>query len=73
MYYRYLATDASGSYALLSHEPLLAQSGADFELRLLEETEDYAAAYRAHKALEERLRVKARRHFLQFGPRGPVA
>jgi hypothetical protein len=60
-YYRYLATDAHGSYSLLSSEPLETPRDGSAELRLLEATDDYAAACKAHRALAERLRTRAAR------------
>jgi len=68
-YYRYLATDADGSYSLLSPEPLETPGDGSAELRLLETTDDYAAACEAHRALAERLRVKGPRQVLPFKPR----
>ena len=54
-YYRYLVTDKTGSYAILSHGPAEPPQSDAIEVRLLEVTEDFAAAHKAHKALEERL------------------
>ncbi len=71
MFFRYLVTDAGGSYALLSHTPLTPPEGDEIELRLLETTEDYAAAIKAHRELEERLRRPRVRATIR--PRGPAA
>jgi hypothetical protein len=68
MYFRYLATDAGGSYALLSHAPLTPPESGEVDLRLLETTEDYAAAIKAHRDLEERLRQRRSRGSLRRGP-----
>jgi len=65
-YYRYLATDAHGSYSLLSPEPLPIPQDGSAELRLLQATDDYLAAYRAHRALAERLRRKPKSRVLAF-------
>ena len=74
MFYRYLITDVLGSYPLLSRGPLPSPVDGTAELRLLETTEDYSAALRAHLALEQRLRRrKPKRGVLEFRSRGPGA
>jgi hypothetical protein len=54
-YYRYVVSDAMGSYALLSLEPLESPGPDIVELRLIQVTECFEEAVEAHRALEERL------------------
>jgi hypothetical protein len=69
-YYRYVASDAAGSYALLSFEPLESADPDRVELRLIEVTESYEEAIEAHRALEERLGGprNSLRHLRRKGP-----
>jgi hypothetical protein len=50
MYYRYLAVDRGGPYPILSLEPLKPPRDGSVCLELLEVSEDYHAARRAHLA-----------------------
>lgn len=52
MFYRYLAFDDAGPYALLSQRPLEPLVRPEVRLLLLERTPNWRAALRAHRELE---------------------
>jgi hypothetical protein len=56
VFYRYLAVDDAGAFALLSHQRLEPLYDETVKLVLLEATEDWQAALRSHRSLEETLR-----------------
>ncbi len=67
MLYRYLAVDEAGSFPLLSYQHLEPLVGDGVRLILLEATDDWPAALRAHQLLESQLREATPRR----APRAP--
>jgi hypothetical protein len=56
MLFRYLAVDEAGAFPLLSYQQLEPLAVEGVRLILLEATDDWPAALRAHQQLEARLR-----------------